>query len=125
MVRGKFLDSSVVVALFRAEDTLHQKALSFFVSGDKFMIPDYVVAESLTVLKNREGSEIANKCADFLLNSKVVDIYSVQEVEFLFALDYFVKNQNKLSFVDTILLSLSEYSGHEIVTFDKELAKMV
>lgn len=121
----KLLDSSVIVGLFRVNDTCHQKALRIFFQNDDFVVSDYVISEVLTVLKIKENFELAQKCADFLTSTDGIKIHETQPELFWSAMNFFQKSKNKLSFTDTLLLLLSRENRIPLVTFDKELAKLV
>lgn len=121
----RVLDSSVLVALFRENDTFHSLAKGIFMKEGSFLVPDHVLSETLTVLKMRESLEVAQHCAEFIFNSEDIVIYSVEQDEFLYAFDYFVNGDNRLSFIDTILFALSDYKGYEVHTFDKELEQVI
>lgn len=121
----KILDSSVIISIFRQQEKNHKKAIQIFTSNEKFLIPEYVIAEVLTVLKMREGLETANKCYDFISNTKDVEIVPVENIIFNKALTYFSQNKNNLSFIDTILLVLSKENQMELISFDKDLQKAI
>ncbi|MDP2643018.1 MAG: PIN domain-containing protein [Candidatus Peregrinibacteria bacterium] len=121
----KILDSSVIISIFRQQEKNHKKALQIFISNEKFLIPECVIAEVLTVLKMREGLKTANKCYDFISNTKDVEITPIENIIFNKALAYFSQNKNNLSFVDTILLVLSKENQMELISFDKDLQKAV
>lgn len=119
----KILDSSVIISIFRKQEKNHKKALRIFMSDEKFLIPDYAIAEILTVLKIKEGLETANKCYDFISNTKDMEIIPIEWNIFEKTAKYFSANKNKLSFVDTALLMLSKENKIELMTFDKDLQK--
>lgn len=121
----KILDSSVIISIFRQQEKNHKKAIQIFTSNEKFLIPEYVIAEVLTVLKMREGLETANKCYDFMSNTKDVEITPIENIIFNKALTYFSQNKNNLSFIDTILLILSKENQLELISFDKDLQKAI
>lgn len=121
----QILDSSVIISIFRQQEKNHKKAIQIFTSNQKFLIPEYVIAEVLTVLKMREGLETANKCYDFMSNTKDVEITPIENIIFNKALTYFSQNKNNLSFIDTILLILSKENQLELISFDKDLQKAI
>ncbi len=121
----KILDSSVIISIFRKQEKNHKKALKIFTSDQKFLIPEYVITEVLTVLKMREGLNTANKCYDFISNTKDIEIEPIENIVFNKALTYFSQNKNNLSFIDTILLVLSKENQIELISFDKDLEKAI
>lgn len=120
----KILDSSVIIAFFRRNESLHESAVDIFMQKEKFLVLDYVLAEVLTVLKLREGFDVAKDCAEFLNNVSDVEIFHTNADVFNAASDFFVRNRNQLSFIDTLLLTFARSEKFELVTFDKELKKM-
>lgn len=119
----KILDSSVIIAFFRKNEKDHVKAVDIFLKNDDFLIPECVVSEVLTVLKMREGFEVARKSADFLMHTEGLEIRTLDFDIFFRALDFFTRGKNKLSFVDTLLLVFSKLNRVPLITFDKELLK--
>lgn len=121
----KILDSSVIIALFRKNELLHKKAVELFMQDENYLIPDDVLAEVLTVLKIRENFEKAQAGANFLLNVENIEIRETDSEIFQKALDFFLNNKNRLSFIDTLILVLSREEELEVATFDKDLAKLL
>ncbi len=120
----KILDSSVIVAFFRENELDHIRAVDLIQSSEDFVIPDHVLAEVATVLKIREGFEVANEALKYLLSTDGIKINEMQPELFWSAMDFFGKSKNNLSFTDTLLLLFSRENRIPLVTFDKELAKM-
>lgn len=120
----RILDSSVLVAFYRDNEFNHIKALDLVQSSEDFIIMDHVLAEVATVLKMREGLEVAKKALEYLISTDGIKIYETQPELFWSAVSFFSKNKGKLSFTDTLLLLLSRENRIPLVTFDKELAKM-
>lgn len=94
-------------------------------SLDSITIPDYILAETLTVLKLKESWKIAAECANFLTNSRNISVRPTQPEEFETTLAFFSKNHNNLSFVDTLLIILCRKEKQSIMTFDKEIQSMM
>lgn len=120
----KILDSSVIVAFFRNNELDHHKAAQLFKGDEDYVVLDYVLAEVATVLKKREGLEIAKSALSLLISVDGIKIHETQPELFWSAVDFFSKNKNKLSFTDTLLLVLSRENRISLVTFDKQLARM-
>ncbi len=117
------LDSSVVIAAFRQNEKMHNEAIDIIKKSWKIIILDYILSEILTVLKMRESHGIAVKCLDFLNNNNNIDILKVSDLEFDRSLNFFETNNNKLSFVDILLLEVKKYRNIKLATFDKDLTK--
>lgn len=118
-------DSSALIAYFRKQDVFHAIAVEMMESLDSLTVPDHILAETLTVLKIKEGAAIAIVCADFLTNSSTISLRPTHPSEFEATLGYFSKNRNNLSFIDTLLVILSKKENQPIMTFDKELQNIM
>jgi len=118
------VDSSIIIASFRKNEILHEKALELLNELTEFILLDYVLSEILTVLKMREGYNTMKQCLDFLSNNKNITISTLSNNEFHKTLQYFQNNPNKLSFVDTSLIIFSKSNNYKLCTFDKYLGKI-
>jgi predicted nucleic acid-binding protein len=118
------LDSSVIIAYFRENERDHKRAEKIFDENRELRIPDFVLSEVLTVLKIRESMGKMVQALEFLINSEGIEIFYTDEDMFDSALGHFAANKNALSFVDTVLLKISEAQKTPLMTFDKELAKI-
>lgn len=121
----KILDSSVIVAFFRDNEENHKKAVDLIQGSEDFVILDYVLAEVATVLKLRESLELAEIAIGYLKSTDGIKVHETEPELFWSTINFFSKNKNRLSFTDTLLLLLSREHRIPLVTFDKELAKMV
>lgn len=121
----KILDSSIIVAFFRDNEESHVKAVNLIQSSEDFVVLDYVLAEVATVLKLREGLQLAELALGYLKSTDGIKIHETEPELFWSTVSFFSRNKNKLSFTDTLLLLLSREYRIPLVTFDKELAKMV
>lgn len=119
----KVLDSSVLIALFRTGETLHEKAVRLFMGKEDFLVMDYVLGEVITVLKLRESFEVSKKCLEFLTSVEGIKIVETDSETFWSAIDFFSENKNKLSFIDTLLFLFSKEHDLQLITFDKDLKK--
>jgi predicted nucleic acid-binding protein len=119
------LDSSIVVAAFRDDDTNHKKAKALLMEGAIFVVPDVVLLESLTVLKLKEGFERMRECSDFLRNNADITIRYTAAKEWDSGFLMFSDEQGPLSFVDTLLLFLHTQYRMPLATFDKALQKQL
>jgi predicted nucleic acid-binding protein len=120
----KLIDSSVLIAFFRKNDSCHNQALDLFFKFDRFLVLDYVLAETLTVLKQKSGQSVTAACNDFIQNSDCFVWEKITSDYFLDTVEFVTSTNNKLSFVDTLLLLKSKRENLEILTFDKELKKI-
>lgn len=117
------VDSSVIIAAFRKKELDHYKAQAILTSLSEYIILDVVLAEIATVLKIRESYEFSSTCIQYVLKSNETKIMYTTAKEYQESLDYFLANNNKLSFVDTILLKKSLKTNMDLATFDKNLQK--
>lgn len=117
------VDSSIIIAAFREEETLHQEALEILRDAGKILLLDSVISEIATVLKIRESHGISVQCLDFLMNNRDITIHHSSPEDFEKTLSFFQREKNKLSFVDTALLLLGKKKGIPLATFDKDLGK--
>jgi len=119
----KLLDASVIIAFFRDNEALHDKAVAIFQAPEDYVIMDHILGEVITVLKLREGFEMAKNALAILTNVEGIRIYETQPEIFWSAIDAYGKTKNKLSFIDTLILTLAKENRLELLTFDKDLAK--
>ncbi|MDB5265011.1 MAG: hypothetical protein JWN64_582 [Parcubacteria group bacterium] len=121
---GNFIDTSVLISFFNEKDSLHERAQLILREIQKpLLVHEYVVLETATVLMNRVGKSSADEFMRITLGNADFELHLSSEVGFLASAETFVQNQNKLSFVDTALLSLSGTS--QIITFDEELNRAI
>lgn len=117
------LDSSVLIAFFRENDSSHQLALDIFHQFDSFLVLDYVLAETLNVLKQKENLTVCKFCNDFIRNSDCFEIHATETNFVSEVTNFMVQHDDKLSFVDTLLLMKAWQADSELLTFDKSLQK--
>ena len=117
------VDSSVIIAAFRENEAHHQDALALLQADSAFFVPSCVLSECATVLKLREGFEVATKCMEFLLQNTDFSVLHIDRKIFVKATEFFIGHDNDLSFVDTVLLILADSLDAPVATFDKDLQK--
>lgn len=119
------LDSSVWIAYLNPADSQHKKGelLLQSLEGNNFVVPEYVLAEVVSVLKNKKAGDVASTFFNAVLENDGAHILNTGEWLPLFAHEFRVYEETNLSFVDCALVALShEYT---ICTFDTELAKIL
>lgn len=117
------LDSSVWVAFFDKDDSLHRRAAQVVNSlQEKIVLPEYVLLEVTTVLSQKAGKSLADAFLQKVATNRDVQVLSSSQ-QFLDEVIrlYLSRTNEKLSFVDYALLYLS--SKMNVVTFDKDLKK--
>ena len=124
MGRKIVLDSNVLVALYKLDDSTHQKAKEItrrlHDQGDVFMVLNLVVQETATVISMKVGQKEAK---DFYLKrDRVIDqeIALDDDLEKL-TWNIFMKQTKKgTSFVDCAnLVAIEKFSLDGILSFDK------
>ncbi len=118
------LDSSVIISLFRKEETNHRKACEIFANLQGFIISDYVLSEVATVLRLREGLRIATKAVTLLKWNTDVEIIRLTDGELEMTTHLFLREKTQLSFVDASLLILAKKRKLRLVSFDIDLQKI-
>ena len=116
------IDSSVWIALFLDFDTQHKKAVLFFddLRGNIY-IPYCVVNETTTILAYKHSKQQADNFLTYVEHNSAVTLISDNAEE---EIVYYKSLTNKISFTDAALLLLSQKLGAELVTFDKQLARV-
>ena len=121
--KGILLDSSVWIAYINPYDSQHEKALKLFKNLDieVFVIPEYVLLETLSIIQMCVGKKYANNFLEFAKSEDAIILES--SMYFKSVLEIFPGRSKKLSFVDLSLLYLSKY--YEVISFDKSLNKAI
>ena len=112
--------------LLYENDSQHLKAksLNLNIANTEIHIPEYILIEVVSILKQKNQLEVAR--------SFVQKIMIASQSMFIPSYQYFTETQsaflnteknNKLSFIDTSLLVLSK--EYTIITFDKQLQKEI
>ena len=108
-----FVDTSAFYALEVEDDVNHGKARDFLSSElqkGKYGIlitSDYIIDETLTLLRIKHGIEAALKFYDKISRSKSLKIIWVDQTAFEGALEYFRRNGNlKWSFTDCVSFTI-------------------
>lgn len=124
MEHKKVFDSNVWIALFNQRDATHSLAIDAKEESNfEVILPDFILAETASVLKYKAGFQIAKKFIVFVQDNEDVEIMYTS-----FHFDNFIKSflttgRNNLSFVDSSLRALS--GEFEVITFDKKLKNAI
>jgi len=115
-------DTNIWIAYLIESDSTHKKAVRLFkqTKSKDILITEYLLLEIVTVLKQVEGFEMAQKFIQQITDENISFIESRHFCAQTLLLFQSLK-ENKLSFVDVSLLYLSK--EYEVKTFDKELGK--
>lgn len=118
------LDSSYLIALLSAEDSLHDKAVVLTTALDdgKQYIPYGVFQEITTVLCCKKNSHAAIVVGNYLLsNESSIVLLDDNRILRDQAWERFQNlPPHSFSFTDVLLIKLSSYFNCPLVTFDKE-----
>lgn len=117
------VDSNLIIAYFRPTEDKHHSACKFIDALESFAINDYILLEVCTVLQLREGHDAAAQAVDFLQKTKGLSFLRLNEEELEMTLDLFLKQKEKISFIDASLLILSKERDLTLATLDQDLAK--
>ena len=117
------LDSSIVIAYFRASEPKHAQVKDWVNSMDGFTVSEHVLSEVATVLQIKETKEIANQALEFLSFNHAVLCLRLTQEELEMTIDLFLKQNEGISFIDASLLILAKERDLSLATLDKALAK--
>lgn len=119
-----FADSNYFVALYRAVDSLHEKALEIARNlqkqGATLVISNFIFSEVVTVLSQRESKEASLVIGDLLLTNTFIEVVHIDEILQEKTWEVFKKIEEKnVSFVDcsTVVLMRAE-NIPALLTFD-------
>lgn len=119
-----FLDTTFIVALFVSNDDWHNQAVQVYnkIKGKKLVISRLVIAETITVLKNKletkDIMEIYRNIPNFFHIIEDNAFYDESMVEF-------IKYDSTISFFDAMYVTLMKKEGtDEIVSFDSDFDKV-
>lgn len=119
-----FLDTTFIVALFVSNDQWHQKAVEIFekIKLDEFIISKLVIAETITVLKNKLNTKEIREIYRTL--PKIFNVIDDSEF-FDDAMEIFVKYDSKISFFDSMYIYLMKKENiTEILSFDSDFDRV-
>ena len=130
------LDTGFIMAVRNEDDENHDKAKRTFekeiITGKfgKIIVTDYVFDETMTLILNRiKKKSFAEKTRDFLLKTKKIVFYFIDDKIFAETLEnYFKYFENGLSFTDCTFISLANVFKNRsfyIATFDGNLGKLL
>jgi predicted nucleic acid-binding protein len=119
------VDTCVWVALFNRDDSCHERALeNINLLKQVSIVPDFILAETATVLKLKSHINIANSFLEHVRNSEL-SIISFSEMQDDFSLEFMKEDNDKLSYIDSSLLAMHKTGKYKIITFDENLLKLM
>ncbi len=124
MVKAKIvLDSNIWIGYFNEKDSLHKQSVKIVEALNAVYVPEYVVLESVSILKMKSGPELANICLGIFTDSLNINVIPSSSIFSKTTNLFKTLNDKHLSFVDMSLLALSR--DYEVKTFDKKLASAI
>lgn len=119
---AKLIDSSVWIALYLEADSQHAKAVRYFEAlTGKVYLPSYVASEVASVLTYKHSKAQADVFVAYALAHPGIEwIESESVIDALF----FKGTKARISFVDALLLRLAKVLNAELITYDKQLARL-
>jgi predicted nucleic acid-binding protein len=119
------LDTNVLFARQNRSDQYHESASAILSGIDHgelpaIHIPDFVVAESMNLLSNKNGHRTAVAVLDRLIEGSQFDLQSTPESDFNGAQAIF-RQHSHLSFVDSLIVAYMRRSGIQyLYSFDDD-----
>lgn len=117
------LDSNIWIGYFNDRDSLHKESQKLIESMSLIHVTEYVVLESVSILKMKATPKLANFCLDAFLHTTNIHIIPSDDLFTKTITLFQTLNDKHLSFVDLSLLALSR--DYEVKTFDKKLASAI
>lgn len=117
------IDSSVFIALYYEEDINHKRALEIFEELEMkvLIIHPFVIQEVATVLTYKISKQLANSFLKDLDNSFNT---TVSSSSINYEINFFLKQESRLSFTDTSLIALAKAQDAALITFDKKMLSL-
>lgn len=119
----QILDSNIIIASVRENESAHQTAKDIIATGEKNIIFDFIISEVYTVLMMRSSHEKAVKTMDWILENPIFKIVKLSDLEEIETIEFLRENNSKLSYVDAALFVASRKRKIPIQTFDALLKK--
>ncbi len=115
-MRRVFIDTSAVVALFERTDADHLEAIRLMDAVKRermaLFLSDYILDESITAALTRIGHITAVQVGEFILNSKVSQLVTIDAAVRDSAWEYFRRHDDKtFSFTDCTSFVLMKDMG--------------
>lgn len=119
-----FLDTTFVVDLFVSNDDWHESAVKVYneIRNEKLVISNLVIAETVTILKNKlETKDILEIYRNIPNFFQVVDDNALYDA----AMNEFVKYDSSISFFDAMYVAIMKKEDiFKIASFDSDFDKV-
>ena len=120
------LDTNIILAFLFEEDSQHKKARDMLqkYQNQNFIIPKEIWQETINVVANRRGSDAAILVDETLQKFVSYQDFNVSDSQIWKHI--FIKiPDHHLSFVDCLLIYLSQKEKLTVLSFDQELNKHI
>jgi predicted nucleic acid-binding protein len=121
------LDTSILVSFYDLDDSNHQAAIELFKKHEqsRLFLSEYIIGETITVLLYKKGLDSAKKFLEIIKETESFRIITISENDFYSILDIFKNQKHQLSFIDASLVYFSKVLNMNVLTFDKNLLKVL
>jgi len=121
------LDTSILVSFYDLDDSNHQAAIELFKKHEqsRLFLSEYIIVETITVLLYKKGLDSAKKFLEIIKETESFRIITISENDFYSILDIFKNQKHQLSFIDASLVYFSKVLNMNVLTFDKNLLKVL
>lgn len=119
-----FLDTVFIVALFVSNDQWHPQAIEIYeqIKNEKLIISKLVIAETVTVLKNKLKTKDINEI--YINISSFFDVID-DSLNYNEAMEEFIKYDSTISFFDAMYVAIMKKKDIiNIVSFDDDFDKV-
>ena len=119
-----FLDTVFIVALFVSNDQWHPQAVEIYeqIKNEKWIISKLVIAETVTVLKNKLKTKDINEI--YMNISSFFDVID-DNLNYDEAMEEFLKYDSTISFFDAMYVAIMKKEDIiNIVSFDDDFDKV-
>lgn len=120
------VDTSFLISFYNKADSNHEKAVQLMKENEHFLLfPEYVVAETVTVLLYKQNFKSSKRFLDIIENTKTIKILHIDYSDFQKILSVFKTQKNQLSFVDACIVHYATKLRLDILCFDKNIKKEI
>ena len=117
-------DSSFLVALFLKEDVNHGKAVELFKKQGEFLVLDYALGETMTVIVYKRGIDFAKEAYDKIKANEAFDVHQISQDDIEHSYEFLFSRKKKLSFVDSIIIHFAVSRKMDIAAFDRQIGSV-
>ena len=119
-------DSSFLISFFEPDDTNHGAAMQYAAkdSAQVFVIPDRVLEETLTAMTYKKGMPYALKLLEKVQKNRQMIIRTTREQEVHATFKRIAQIQQKMSFIDYLIVELSVGLQTPLISFDRQVNRL-